>query len=262
MSKLKELVRSYSFAIYPVLFGLFPLLSFYGANAAEIAVGGFRISTFLFFNLIVAGVAWGVAALLTRNQHKSGILASVIILLFFTFGRIHNALPEISINTPVMLIGPSKILLLLSLLIVAGVWFGLRKLTNEKAEKVSGTLLLVSGVLVATSLISVFMGASSGGSSASSNRTGAPANQSTNASLGTEQGRPDIYYILLDGYTREDMLKANFGFDNSPFINALEKRGFYVADKANSNYAHTHFSVPSTFNLQHEILKLPGRSSG
>ena len=41
--------------------------------------------------------------------------------------------------------------------------------------------------------------------------------------------RPDIYYIILDGHARSDILKELYDYDNSEFINYLTGKGFYVA---------------------------------
>jgi hypothetical protein len=41
--------------------------------------------------------------------------------------------------------------------------------------------------------------------------------------------KPDIYYIILDGYGREDVIEEFFDYDNSPFISYLEDLGFYIA---------------------------------
>ena len=59
----------------------------------------------------------------------------------------------------------------------------------------------------------------------------------------------DIYYIVLDRYARADQLKKVYGYDNEPFLRALEKRGFYVARKAYSNYQRTGHSLASSLNL-------------
>jgi len=40
-----------------------------------------------------------------------------------------------------------------------------------------------------------------------------------------------------------------FGFDNTSFETELEKKGFYVADRAMANYTITHLSVPSMLNM-------------
>jgi hypothetical protein len=60
---------------------------------------------------------------------------------------------------------------------------------------------------------------------------------------------PDIYYIILDGYARADVLESMFGFDNSDFIQALEARGFFVAEHSLSNYAQTDLSIASSLNM-------------
>ena len=38
-------------------------------------------------------------------------------------------------------------------------------------------------------------------------------------SLPKDQPPPDIYYIILDAYARDDSLLEDYGFDNSPFLN-------------------------------------------
>ncbi|MBN2118145.1 MAG: hypothetical protein JW730_16340 [Anaerolineales bacterium] len=64
-------------------------------------------------------------------------------------------------------------------------------------------------------------------------------------------GTPDIYYIILDGYGRADMLQTIHGFDNSMFVDALEQRGFVVASDSQSNYARTILSLSSSLNMQY-----------
>ena len=62
-------------------------------------------------------------------------------------------------------------------------------------------------------------------------------------------GQPDIYYIVLDAHGREDILRERYGLDTVPLIEALRRRGFYVADEATSNYGWTHLSLAATLNL-------------
>jgi hypothetical protein len=61
--------------------------------------------------------------------------------------------------------------------------------------------------------------------------------------------RPDIYYIILDGYAREDYLRSTLNYDNEEFIESLEKLGFFVADKSTSNYNWTALSLGSSLNM-------------
>jgi hypothetical protein len=62
---------------------------------------------------------------------------------------------------------------------------------------------------------------------------------------------PDIYYIILDAYSRGDVLKDCYGYDNSKFLNHLRSRGFYVADRSEGNYRLTRLSLPSSLNFQY-----------
>lgn len=59
---------------------------------------------------------------------------------------------------------------------------------------------------------------------------------------------PDIYYIVLDAYGRNDAL---VDFDNSEFLRNLESRGFYVASEASSNYIATVQSLASSLNMSY-----------
>lgn len=60
---------------------------------------------------------------------------------------------------------------------------------------------------------------------------------------------PDIWYFILDGYGREDVLKSDFGVTDGGLAETLRRRGFYVATGAHSNYAQTALSIASSFNM-------------
>lgn len=50
---------------------------------------------------------------------------------------------------------------------------------------------------------------------------------------------PSIVHITLDGYSRADILSEVYGYDNAPFLSALESLGFSVIDTATSPYNQT-----------------------
>jgi hypothetical protein len=60
--------------------------------------------------------------------------------------------------------------------------------------------------------------------------------------------RPDIFYIILDGYARSDVMSKLFAFDNEPFLKRLEQKGFYVARRSTANYCQTPLSLSSSLN--------------
>ena len=59
--------------------------------------------------------------------------------------------------------------------------------------------------------------------------------------------RPDIVHIVLDGYSRADVLARYYGFDNSGFLDGLKAMGFAVADGATSPYSQTLQTMTSIF---------------
>ena len=59
----------------------------------------------------------------------------------------------------------------------------------------------------------------------------------------------DIYYIVLDGFGRPDILQSHYGLDVTNFVAFLTARGFTVPPLAQSNYSQTFLSLASTLNL-------------
>jgi hypothetical protein len=73
-----------------------------------------------------------------------------------------------------------------------------------------------------------------------------------------EETLPDIYYIVVDGYGRADILQEYYNYDNSPFIDKLNSKGFIVPTGISSNYAKTVSSVTSTLNMNYTDAFIKG----
>jgi Sulfatase len=67
------------------------------------------------------------------------------------------------------------------------------------------------------------------------------------ASKDSTNRKPNIYLFLLDAYAGENSLKKVLNFDNSPFIDSLKKKDFYVFEDSKSNYTSTIYSMTSFF---------------
>ena len=70
--------------------------------------------------------------------------------------------------------------------------------------------------------------------------------------------KPDIYYIVLDGYARSDILDELYLYDNFPFISYLDEKGFIVPGGVHANYAKTAVSITSTLNMNYVDSFAPG----
>ena len=67
---------------------------------------------------------------------------------------------------------------------------------------------------------------------------------------GTESN-PDIYLIVLDGYTNQKSLIKYWNYDNKHFITELSNLGFYYAANSKSNYSFTVKTLASMLNLDY-----------
>jgi len=70
-------------------------------------------------------------------------------------------------------------------------------------------------------------------------------------SASNQEPRPNIYYIVLDGFGRADVLKELYAFDLEPFVKRLESLGFVVPTASRSNYAQTFPSLASSLNMNY-----------
>jgi hypothetical protein len=68
----------------------------------------------------------------------------------------------------------------------------------------------------------------------------------------------DIYWIVLDGYPRADVLKEMFGFDNSEFLGRLKSAGFVVASHSYANFPATIYSISATLNMEYGVHEQDG----
>jgi hypothetical protein len=65
-------------------------------------------------------------------------------------------------------------------------------------------------------------------------------------------GGASVYLLLLDGYPRNDTLREDMGYDNEPFLRALEARGFAVDRQSESMYPRTNQAVAHLFGVEVE----------
>ncbi|HEX5385699.1 MAG TPA: sulfatase-like hydrolase/transferase [Gemmatimonadales bacterium] len=59
---------------------------------------------------------------------------------------------------------------------------------------------------------------------------------------------PHVVVVILDKYTGAKSLRANFGFDDTPFEDGLRRRGFFVPGNAHANYVQTFLALSAMLN--------------
>lgn len=237
MRKLKDIV------IHPFLITAFPILSLLAHNIDQInPISAWRP---LLISLVGTAILLLLLKLVFRDWHQAGILCSLFVILFFTYGHLYqfirNAIP----------FGPSigrhRVLIPVWLIIaLLGVWLITRRL--KKPQSVTPAL---NATLALVLIIPIFQLVNFGFRSLQAWKEHQPIAELQDLELPDEQNSPDIYYIILDGYARSDILEEYFGFDNSLFLNWLSERGFQIAEKSQSNYAQTRLSLASSLNMDY-----------
>src|SRR5688572_19610664 len=198
----------------PLLLSIQPVLHLFSLNVAELSFSEVLRSLFLSFLLGV--VVLGVAYFFLHDRRRASLVASLFLFLFFLFGDM-----AVWISKTVGL-GPARTnlvtLAFVSGLMVVWIWLVQRRIRDIVSVNLYFNLLAVlffvnSGIRVSSYLLE--------------NGFSLAQNQSARAAVVTStESRPDIYYIILDGYGRQDILQALYGFDNSSFLNELSARGF------------------------------------
>jgi hypothetical protein len=184
---------------------------------------------------------WGLCLLVYRSAVKASLAAVAVFALFFSFGHVYNLVKDQPILG--MSIGFVKLLavygvVLISLLLLAR-W--LKPLAPSSVAVLNGIMLF----LMLFNIIPIASYAIQKGSALRRETQSSTAVEVSNAG---PENLADIYYIVLDAYSRQDLLLELMDYDNSAFINGLRERGFYVADCSNSNYSGTVLSMTSALN--------------
>ena len=235
---------------YPILFGLYPVLFLISVNLGEIPFEQSWRAIFVVF--LASLVLWALLKLVTKDKQKSALISTVLLLSFFSYGHIYNFLGQADVFSG--LLGRHRYLFPLAITIILTSTFWIIKKAHN-LHSTSRALNMIGVVLIS---LPVFQIATFEIRTVFENKSAqiSHGKYNTNLTLNTNEA-PDIYYIILDAYGREDTLLELYDYDNSSFISDLQNMGFYVADCSVSNYEKTIFSLPTTLNMKY-LDKLGG----
>jgi hypothetical protein len=218
------------FPFHHLLFALVPTLFLYSFNAAKIPIAPEELIVPLALSFAAALALWLLVWPLLRSNRRAALVVTLFLIVFFNYGRVLGALgPDTPLGYP--RIG-AAVILVLGIIV-----FGLPRL---EFAGLTVFLNLASLALVAINLVTVIPAVLRG-------RTGPP--KATRATTAQTAGLPDIYYIILDGYARADILDSIYHYDNSEFTDWLETHDFQVAGHSRSNYSQTYLSLASSLNM-------------
>ncbi len=232
--------------LHAFLFALFPVLYAGSANVGEVSGFGFTVA------VIAAVVATGVCLALAwlavnRSWPRAALVVLIVALLFWSYDflveRVATLFAALLPANSQSIVDWSLSAVCLSIVVLWG--WRVRRIAPDKLERV--TTGLNAGALALLVMLSLQTMMKSGESGADEQLA---AQQRGGAVAGDTQ-QPDIYYVILDGYARADILKQYYDVAENPLIAGLRERGFFVADASTSNYFWTSLSLPSSLNMDY-----------
>ena len=182
-----------------------------------------------------------------RKLHKAGLLSALFLFVFFTYGQLYDLLR--AQKTVGSVLGRHRNLgLIIGILFLVGlVWVIRTRLDLRPLTQILN--IVVSGLVIIT-LFQLAFRTYTNSQQPGLTQEEKPANTSAIQTTGGNNVG-DIYYILIDGYDRQDWLKQDIHLDNQDFISSLEKSGFIIPSCTQSNYNSTIFSMAATFNMDY-----------
>lgn len=230
--------------IYPFLFALFPVLFLYSYNKEQLPFNEVFLPSaiILGFTIVAILILW---LILKKNGKKSGIITTIFLILFFSYGRVYEAIKTWKIGN--ILIGRHRYLMIIwAILLILCVYFTIR--TRKDLHNLTQILNVIGVVLIIFPLINVGIYKIKTRNIEKSITINV---QEEYIGHDNQNDLPDIYYIILDGYAGSSTLKDVYNFDNEEFTDYLTERGFYVANKSISNYSTSFLSLASSLNMEY-----------
>lgn len=225
---------------HPYLIAAFPILFLFAHNRGWF--DGYRdVAYLLALSVGAAALLLIVLRFIMRDERKAALLVSLAATLFFSYGHLYEAAYARAwtffpvSRHPYLLATYAFVFLFLAFFLIR---------TRKRLDGLTATLNVMSLTLVlltSGSLITFGFG--------DDKNRAAPRTESKVETGASE--KPDIYYILLDSYQGKHDLLEYYGFDNTPFYEALREHGFEVPERTLSNYDGTTLSLPSALQMQY-----------
>ncbi|MEX0626794.1 MAG: hypothetical protein WD402_09620 [Chloroflexota bacterium] len=237
MTKSGRLLRATAVPVYPILAAAYPVVFLYAQNVHE-AIAPYEVVLPLGVSLGITLGALLVFWALTRSWPSAALMSTLLVVLFFTYGMAWDWIGK-------MLLGHWVLVSAWALVAVIGISMIWR--FEGLARRVVVPLNVIGALLVCFNLLLIAafsLNVRPGGVVTGPGLTMSPA-----PSPGQEL--PDVYWVILDRYGSGNVIDKYYDYDNSPFLDDLRARGFYVAEHATANYIVTALSMVSSRSMDY-----------
>jgi len=230
--------------LHPFFFTIFPILFLFVHNRGWFTEYN-DVAIIIILSLIATAVIFFLLSLVLNNSKKAGIITSLFILLFFSYGHLYEFI--YAANTNLFILGRHRYLLLIfGLLFAFGFYICAR--TKRDLDNINKILNVSALTMVLITLFNLGVFELKSNTAIQDRTDSIEQDVISTESL---SDTPDIYYIILDAYASSQTLQSLFDYDNSEFTDYLKGKGFYIAEKSLSNYDRTPRSIPSSLNMKY-----------
>ena len=235
------------FVIHPFLFAVFPILFLFAHNIHEFSFSQIMLPLTIILGLTFVFV-W-LSKFILKDDIKGGIIVSLFLALFFSYGHIYNIIDGSQIAN--FVIGRHRYLMFVWFIIFVYSNYFIIKKQHKHLYNFTKILNVIAFSLILISLLNIgiykfnLIGSWQDKNIHIENMNNNVVNLESKTSL------RDVYYIILDGYASSRTLKEVYKYDNSEFIDYLIKKGFYIASKSRSNYTSSFLSLASSLNMEY-----------
>ncbi|MBL7069660.1 MAG: sulfatase-like hydrolase/transferase [Candidatus Omnitrophica bacterium] len=226
--------------IHPFLFAVIPVLHIFSNNAGkvDITVIIMPLAISLFFTIAL----WSFLTFALKDVKRAGIIVSIFLLLFFSYGHFYHGLGNLSLMGASL--GRHRFLLPVWAFITVLSTFIFLKI-RRPLNGFNSFLNVTASVVIISSLFNI------GVYESAKARNKKDSGGIEFKSAEKENVLPDIYYIILDAYTNPEVLKDMLGYDEKSLINYLNDKGFYIAKDGRTNYTSTCLSLACSLNMRY-----------
>ncbi len=222
-------------AFHAILWSFLPVLAFYVNNFGTEELSGKAIVCISACFAVPTLIVFCLTLLWKRKHLACCLLISLFWILFFAIGQITRLAMESGFRYRFLML-----IYILILLIAAFFLLRTKKplvLPTRIMNRIVIAFVLILGAQLALKVFGMY---------------NMPAKIDRKVELNIDQSIPkrNIYYLLVDGYPGNEILKSNYNFDNTPFTDFLKEKGCWVP-KGFANYFFTKEVLPSLFLMDY-----------
>lgn len=235
MKKILHHIPLYSFLLGPSI-----VFFLYTHNYPNVFLEGIIRS--LLVSACISGMLFGAAFyLFKKNQHKAGFITLLIMIPIFSYGLFYEFFETLYFKGKWPFDNIHRYLLLFLIL-----FYSILFISLKRAQRTYRSITFPINIFILVLII--INGATLFAKNRAKPVSNHMANDLEDVKNNLSDTFPDIYYIILDGYANDEILKKFYNYPDNSLTLFLKQNGFYIASESRGNYLVTSESLASSLN--------------